>query len=224
MPSKARTTRDRLLPLDGDYPTGPIDVYRDDVAVALVGDQPRNGDGTFGFKERALEYTELVQHPDVPGVDRPWRFSDVAGVECGPERAEDERPGPTVFEWPDDPSLVWEVEASDACVRAKPRVRTAADGPFVPSRDPRIGRDLGKPGRTVVLEPAGPPERFSRRDMGFGAFVERRASSPAQGQRPVGAGPCEHVKTNGVVCGKNTRMTDPSDEDRWLCGSHGGAK
>jgi hypothetical protein len=103
--SRSRTTKDRqkvdpLLPADGDYPTGPIDLFdeSDPFVAAIISEDPAdltigvepvgvtvdaNGDhhdrrsGRFTFKDRPVEYEALQQLPRraVPGIfgEDTWR-------------------------------------------------------------------------------------------------------------------------------------------------------
>jgi hypothetical protein len=106
--------RDRHLPTEGDYPTGPIDfgnaddpyvrAILDDVVVDANAAHHSRTNGRFVTKR--VDYEHLVVHPDVPGVDRPFTWAEAQALPCGPDYVDE---GPDVYAWPNHPDVVAEI-------------------------------------------------------------------------------------------------------------------
>jgi hypothetical protein len=109
--SRTRVFRDPLLPNEDDYPTGPIDLtdMSDPYVRALVEDVTidelglRHSNATGQFVSKRVDYSHLVVHPDVPGVDRPFTWAEYEALPKGPEVAD--HPPVTVYTVPRHPDV-----------------------------------------------------------------------------------------------------------------------
>jgi hypothetical protein len=108
--TRARVRRDPLLPEDGDYPTDGFDLtdMSNPYVRAIVEDvtvdanDAHHSKATGRFVTKRLDYSHLVVHPDVPGVDRPFTWAEYEALSKGPDA---DAPHVTVYDVPPHPDV-----------------------------------------------------------------------------------------------------------------------